>query len=534
MEPTSSPDPNRQSRGLSRFWPGSHGSAAPGQRESDEDGVDDTVIENPPGSFPSHSGSAQAAAAAQLAGNSAKVQHGEPQMVALGSRRGDFEQGPRQWNGNQGGFPPVDADRAQQNGETPRHGGAPVPNGTSSGGQVPMPQPPRPAFGSPPPPFGQVNGNGGTPSTPFTPATPFAPQPPAPQPPASQPPASQPAASQPLASQPPGSQLPGSPSSAPPVQPPVQPSTQAQTPLAPQPPTQVPQSLAPQPPIQPPAQPPMTPPVQSPIQPSTQQRAPQQPSTAAQPPSAVQPPAPPARPAPLPPLPPVAGPTPSPTTENKTEKREKSESDEGHLAIPLGSSLTGGRRRAADEDEDFDGEIDGDDQPMHEIAHQNGSNGRPATGWATVPTSGIPSLAKQPVAPVAPPAPTPAQRRSASLEDADSLPRAGRPADATPTSGGPLRPGDVTLGQISFWDEEAITHFRQQWHEVKGDFVDDPVSALTRAHDLLTEAVNELTEALLAERDELDPLDGKTTPDTESMRMAMRGYREFLDRILAL
>jgi len=29
-------------------------------------------------------------------------------------------------------------------------------------------------------------------------------------------------------------------------------------------------------------------------------------------------------------------------------------------------------------------------------------------------------------------------------------------------------------------------------------------------------------------------LRGSGTPDTESMRMAMRGYREFLDRILAL
>ena len=64
--------------------------------------------------------------------------------------------------------------------------------------------------------------------------------------------------------------------------------------------------------------------------------------------------------------------------------------------------------------------------------------------------------------------------------------------------------------------------------------MDDPVAALTRAHDLLTDAVNELTESLLAERDELDPLRATSTPDTESMRMAMRGYREFLDRILAL
>ena len=39
---------------------------------------------------------------------------------------------------------------------------------------------------------------------------------------------------------------------------------------------------------------------------------------------------------------------------------------------------------------------------------------------------------------------------------------------------------------------------------------------------------------MLAERDELDPLRETANPDTESMRMAMRGYREFLDRILAL
>jgi hypothetical protein len=114
------------------------------------------------------------------------------------------------------------------------------------------------------------------------------------------------------------------------------------------------------------------------------------------------------------------------------------------------------------------------------------------------------------------------------------MPRAGRRDPEESGSDAPLRPGDVTLGHITIWEEEAVSHFRSQWHEVKAEFVDDPVAALTRAHDLLTEAVNELTESLLAERDQLDPLDGRANPDTESMRMAMRGYREFLDRILAL
>jgi hypothetical protein len=99
---------------------------------------------------------------------------------------------------------------------------------------------------------------------------------------------------------------------------------------------------------------------------------------------------------------------------------------------------------------------------------------------------------------------------------------------------GPLRPGDVAQTRITIWDDEAIGSYRAEWHEVKAQFVDDPVAALTRAHDLLTEAVHELTESLLAERDDLDPRKRTSTPDTESMRVAMNGYREFLDRLLTL
>ena len=129
-------------------------------------------------------------------------------------------------------------------------------------------------------------------------------------------------------------------------------------------------------------------------------------------------------------------------------------------------------------------------------------------------------------------------RRSASLEDAEPARRGRRAAPEEPDDEAhdevALRPGDIAAGSIAFWDDDATRHFRAAWHEVKAEFVDDPVTALTRAHDLLTDAVNELTEALLAERDELDPLRGNGTPDTESMRMSMRGYREFLDRILSL
>ncbi|GIE35015.1 hypothetical protein Ait01nite_080600 [Actinoplanes italicus] len=127
----------------------------------------------------------------------------------------------------------------------------------------------------------------------------------------------------------------------------------------------------------------------------------------------------------------------------------------------------------------------------------------------------------------------PAARRSASLEDAEPIRRTGRRAAAAEETGPADNADEPVIGR-TVWDEDAARHFRAAWHEVKAEFVDDPVTALTRAHDLLTDAVNELTEVLLAERDELDPLRGTDTPDTESMRMAMRGYREFLERILSL
>jgi hypothetical protein len=135
-------------------------------------------------------------------------------------------------------------------------------------------------------------------------------------------------------------------------------------------------------------------------------------------------------------------------------------------------------------------------------------------------------------------APHSTPRRSASLEDVEPVRRAGRRAAMPDEEALPAMPDQLGGEELpvtrTIWDEDAARHFRAAWHEVKAEFVDDPVTALTRAHDLLTDAVNELTEVLLAERDELDPLRGTETPDTESMRMAMRGYREYLDRILSL
>ena len=70
--------------------------------------------------------------------------------------------------------------------------------------------------------------------------------------------------------------------------------------------------------------------------------------------------------------------------------------------------------------------------------------------------------------------------------------------------------------------------------EVHATFVDDPHEAVTRAAAVVTDAVQALAGALAAQGADLDPRNVVEKPDTEALRVAIRRYREFLDRVLNL
>lgn len=101
-----------------------------------------------------------------------------------------------------------------------------------------------------------------------------------------------------------------------------------------------------------------------------------------------------------------------------------------------------------------------------------------------------------------------------------------------PVSAG--RPGDVAERPIALWSAEAADRLREEWRDLQGQFIDDPEAAVAGAKQLVTDAVHELAETLLAAQDALDPYRDNGRVDTEMMRVAMRRYREFLERVLAL
>jgi hypothetical protein len=142
-----------------------------------------------------------------------------------------------------------------------------------------------------------------------------------------------------------------------------------------------------------------------------------------------------------------------------------------------------------------------------------------------------------------------AERADAELADdhtvADQTDQAVTTAASDDTSGasdaegvapdGELLPGDAKTEPVdAFFTDDDAQGFRARWREVQLRFVDDPQAAAQEAEALVGDAIDGLAAELSARREELAGWHGSDNSDTEKLRMAVRRYREFLDRMLDL
>ncbi|MGI5215018.1 hypothetical protein [Plantactinospora sp. CA-290183] len=112
----------------------------------------------------------------------------------------------------------------------------------------------------------------------------------------------------------------------------------------------------------------------------------------------------------------------------------------------------------------------------------------------------------------------------------------GADSPGTPTTvGGEMLPGAVAAEPIvAILATDDVQGFRDRWRDVQLRFVDDPPNATADAHRLVEEAVEAVTTALTARRDDLGGWRRGDSTDTEQLRVAVRRYRDFLDRVLGL
>jgi hypothetical protein len=82
---------------------------------------------------------------------------------------------------------------------------------------------------------------------------------------------------------------------------------------------------------------------------------------------------------------------------------------------------------------------------------------------------------------------------------------------------------------------DAATDFRARWDMVQKSFVDDPKEAVHAADELVAQVTTSLAETFAHQRSELEKaLNQADSPSTENLRIALRHYRSFFERLLAI
>jgi hypothetical protein len=82
---------------------------------------------------------------------------------------------------------------------------------------------------------------------------------------------------------------------------------------------------------------------------------------------------------------------------------------------------------------------------------------------------------------------------------------------------------------------EVAQDFRSRWDTVQSSFVDDPRQAVRQGDELVAQVMKSLAVTFSNERSKLEgQLDQKDKESTENLRVALRRYRSFFERLLSL
>ena len=83
--------------------------------------------------------------------------------------------------------------------------------------------------------------------------------------------------------------------------------------------------------------------------------------------------------------------------------------------------------------------------------------------------------------------------------------------------------------------QEATNDFRTRWDLVQRSFVDNPQEAVHAGDELVAQVIASLTETFSGQRSQLEnELNQTDQSSTENLRLALRRYRSFFERLLAI
>jgi hypothetical protein len=105
-----------------------------------------------------------------------------------------------------------------------------------------------------------------------------------------------------------------------------------------------------------------------------------------------------------------------------------------------------------------------------------------------------------------------------------------------PTTDQPARPAQTEEeSRTPLFAADAAESFRSRWQDIQTSFIDEPTRAVEQADSLVAEIMQQLAKTFADERSHLEEQEehGKEI-STEDLRMALRHYRSFFDRLLSI
>ena len=117
-------------------------------------------------------------------------------------------------------------------------------------------------------------------------------------------------------------------------------------------------------------------------------------------------------------------------------------------------------------------------------------------------------------------------RSTMTVTDAEPIER--RPADRAQS-------GQSRSVHAPLFAGSDAQEWRTRWSDIQAGFVDEPRHAVQQADGLVAEVIQQLAEVFASERRSLEQRwDRDGGMDTEQLRQALRRYRSFFDRLLAM
>ena len=87
---------------------------------------------------------------------------------------------------------------------------------------------------------------------------------------------------------------------------------------------------------------------------------------------------------------------------------------------------------------------------------------------------------------------------------------------------------------VPLFEGDQAEKFRSRWLAIQSKFVDDPSDSVKQADDLVADVIKNVTMSFANRRLSLEKQWNSGESSTEDLRVALKQYRSFFDRLLTL